>query len=234
MRVESFTVDSFVHVVKRGGRGMDITKNKSDQWRFVRLLFYMNNEFADENWERRTKKQGMFSWPVDLPTRRPLVKILAYCLMPNHFHLILKEIKDGGVSLFMKKLGESMTRYFNEKYQEKGSIFQGAYKSRTIDSDEYLRYVGAYVMAKNTFELYPKGGLEGAMKNFDDAWKWATDYPFCSLADYSGGREYSVILDKDLLGEIFASAKKFKDFCQNCKFTDVRHPSNLRIDIGLV
>jgi len=231
MRVEPFTIDSFVHVVKRGARGMHITKNKSDQWRFVRLLYFMNDEFADENWERKNNKQGLLVRPMNWPTKRPLVKILAYCLMPNHFHLILKEIREGGVSMFMKKLGESMTRHFNEKYQEKGSIFQGAYKSRTINSDEYLRYVGAYVMAKNPFELYPKGGLEGATKDFEDAWQWAVDYPFCSLADYGGGRGYSVILDKDLLGEIFISPKKFKEFCQSCKFTDVRHPSNLQIDL---
>lgn len=210
---------------------MDIVKNKADKWRFVRLLYYMNDEFADENWGRNkdTQKRGLFARSIAWPTRKPLVKILAYCLMSNHFHLLLKEIKEGGVSLFMKKLGDSITRHFNEKYKEKGSIFQGAYKSRTVNSDEYLRYVAVYVMVKNLFELYPKGGLKGAMKNFDDAWEWAMEYPFCSLADYAGGRDYSIVLDKDLLGEIFIKPKFFKEFARDCilgrkldNFTEVR------------
>ena len=177
MRVESFTVDSFVQVVKRGGRGMDITKNKSDQWRFVRLLFYMNNEFADENWERRTKKQGMFSWPVDLPTRRPLVKILAYCLMPNHFHLILKKIKMESF-LFMKKLGRVWQDILMKNIKER-KPFWGRLQRRRFRW--ILTLCRSLCNGKKHFELYPKGGLEGAMKNFDDAWKWATDYPLVVL-----------------------------------------------------
>ncbi|MES2059716.1 MAG: transposase [Patescibacteria group bacterium] len=213
MRVEPFTVDSYVHALKRGARGLEITGDKADKWRFLRLLFYMNDERDHEWWERDTEGLQFLEWPSDWPARKPIVKILCYTLMPNHFHIILKEIKEGGISKFMKKIGGSMSKHFNEKYQSKGSIFQGSYKSRTIDDDRYIRYLAAYIMVKNTFELYPSGGLAGAQKNFDVAWEWAITYEFSSLADYCGKRE-SVIIDKDILGEIFTE-KSFKSFSQD-------------------
>jgi len=213
MRVEPFTVDSYVHALKRGARGLEITSDKSDKWRFLRLLFYMNDEHDHEWWERDTEGLQLLEWPSDWVARKPIVKILCYTLMPNHFHILLKEIKAGGVAKFMKKIGGSMSKHFNEKYEGKGSIFQGGYKSRTVAEDRYLRYLAAYIMVKNTFELYPDGGLSGARKNFNTAWEWASAYDFSSLADYCSDRN-SPIIDKDILGEIFTE-KSFKVFASD-------------------
>jgi len=116
--------------------------------------------------------------------------------------------------MFMRKLGTGMTNYFNTKYQEKGRLFQGAYKARLIDSDIYLKYLSVYIQVKNPFELY-RGGLEKAAKEFDRAFDFAIDYPYCSLADYAGDRE-SPIIDKDLLGDLFPSKKDYKKFAREC------------------
>ncbi len=234
MRVEPYNVGSYVHIVKRGARGLEITGDPSDEWRFLRLLFYMNDEYYTEDWMRvpdvaskvsqtspasltnlktNIKKQNYnpFERPAEWPARKPLVKILCYTLMPNHIHLLVQEISRGGVSKFMQKLGMSMSKHFNEKYKSKGSIFQGAYRGRTIGDDHYLRYVAAYIMVKNTFEVYPDGGLTGAVKDFNKAWQWAIGFEFSSLADYCGTRN-SVIVDKDILEEIFEGAKGKKEF----------------------
>jgi hypothetical protein len=155
----------------------------------------------------------LFYRPSEWPERQPLVKILAYCLMPNHLHLLLKEIVDGGISFFMKKLGQSMSNHFNEKYDTIGSIFQGSYKGKTIKQDEYLKILAVYIMVKNPFELYPKG-YAAALKNFEDAWQWALQYPFSSLPDYASKRK-SPIIDKDILGEIFETPGEFKSFAKD-------------------
>lgn len=212
-RVELFGVDSFVHVVKRGARGMPITGDKEDRFRFLKLLYYMNDEYLDMNWYR-IDRRDLFFRPESWPKRKPLVAILAYTLMPNHLHLLLKEIREGGVTGFMQKLGQSMTNHHNEKYDEKGSIFQGAYRGRTIDSDEYLRYVAAYIMVKNVFELYPKGGLRGATEGFEDAWKWGTSYRFSSLGDYAGTNQLP-ILERGMIADVFSSVREFKNFARD-------------------
>ncbi|MEK7509249.1 MAG: transposase [Patescibacteria group bacterium] len=212
MRVEPFSIDSYVHIVKRGARGMPITGDEFDRQRFVRLLFYMNDEYVDDNWDRIKVTKNLTrqnSWPQ----RKPLVQVLAFTLMPNHMHLLLREIRDGGVSAFMQKVGQSMTNHYNEKYAEHGSIFQGSYKSRTIETDEYLRYASAYIMVKNVFELYPRGGLQTAAKHFEDAWKWGITYPFSSLAHYAGIR--TLVVDDNVLEEIFPTARAYKSFARD-------------------
>lgn len=214
MRVEPYSVGSFLHVVKRGARGIDIVRDESDRWRFLRILFLLNDKHFKSDWHFESTGNGLFSRPSSWSPREPIVDILAYTLMPNHFHLILQEIQEGGVSLFMKRLGQSMTNHANEKYGEKGSLWQGAFKSRTIDVDGYFRYVSAYVMVKNSFELYPEGGLQASQKNFDVAWEWAKDYKFSSLGDYAGARSSSAILTPGLLGEIFTPGS-FKDYSRD-------------------
>jgi hypothetical protein len=131
--------------------------------------------------------------------------------MSNHIHLLLKEIREGGISTFMQKVGQSMTNHFNQKYDQQGSLFQGSYRARTVQSDKYLRYVSAYIMVKNVFELYPKGGLKAAITHFEDAWEWAVEYPFSSLGEYIGTRPIT-ILEKNGMQKIFSSRNEFRDF----------------------
>ena len=210
MRVEPFSVDSYVHALKRGARGLPITGDEADKNRFLHLLFYMNDEFLDENWHNAPRRSAFFR-PESWPERIPLVHIVAYTLMSNHIHLLLKEIREGGISTFMQKVGQSMTNHFNQKYDQQGSLFQGSYRARTVQSDKYLRYVSAYIMVKNVFELYPKGGLKAAITHFEDAWEWAIEYPFSSLGEYIGTRPVT-ILEKNGMQKIFSSRDEFRDF----------------------
>src|SRR3989344_1851227 len=101
MRVENHAIGSIMHIIKRGARGMKITENFSDKIRFKRLLFYMNDLYQDSNFGQNIKGLNMFERPVTWPKRDPLVKILAWTLMPNHFHLLLEEIREGGIAKFM-------------------------------------------------------------------------------------------------------------------------------------
>lgn len=220
MRKEPFTVGSYVHVYNRGNRKQAIVHDTKDRWRFLQMLYYFNNRFSPENIFRELHKlwksdfHRQFSWPQHWRERKPIVKILSFSLLENHFHLLLKEIKEGGITMFMRKLGTGMTNYYNVKYQESGRLFQGAYKARLVDKDNYLKYLSVYIQFKNILELYP-GGEEGALKNFDRAFEFALQYPYGSLADYADDRN-SPIIDKDLLGELFSKKKDYKNFCKDC------------------
>lgn len=216
MRKEPFSVGSYVHVYNRGNRKQEIVRGPKDKWHFLQMLYYFNDTFSPPNPFRELKKllkinfNSRLVWPESWPEHKPIVKILNFSLLKNHFHLLLKEIQEGGITMFMRKVGTGMANYFNTKYQETGRLFQGSYKARLIDSDVYLRYLSAYIQVKNIFELYP-GGLEKAVKEFD----FAIDYPYCSLADYAGDRK-SPIIDKDLLGKLFPNQKDYKKFAKEC------------------
>lgn len=222
MRKEPFAVNSFVHIYNRGNRKQPIVKDAKDRWHFLEMLYYFNNEASLPNTFREIRElskshsKAPFSWLPSWPPRKPIVKILTFALMDNHFHLLLKEIQDEGISLFMRKLGTGMANYFNVRYQETGRLFQGSYKAKAVDEEVYLQYMSVYIQVKNPFELYP-GGIKAAIKNFDKALEFAGDYPYCSLGDYIGRRN-SPILDKDLLCELFPTPKRYKEFARECMF----------------
>ena len=224
MRKEDFGVGSVVHVYNKGNRKQPIVLDDKDRWRFVQMLYYFNSEYSQPNLFRKLHILWKFDfyskleWPDGWPDREPLVKILAVILKNNHYHLILEEIKEGGITMFMRKLGTGMTNYFNTKHKETGRLFQGSYKARRVDNDNYLKYLIVYVQVKNAFEIYP-GGLRVAVREFNKAYDFAINYPYSSLSGYVGGnttRGISSVLDKDMVMGLFGNSIEFKEFAQDC------------------
>ena len=118
-----------------------------DRERFVKLLFVCNGT----NPVVFKTIQGL---PLDKIERgETLVDIGLYCLMPNHFHLLVKEKKENGISMFMEKLSTSYSMYFNKKNERTGRIFENTFKATHVDNDEYLKYLFAYRSEEHTSEL---------------------------------------------------------------------------------
>lgn len=203
---------------------MVIFRDINDKWRFLKILRFFNDEYSPLNPSRQLTRNvevkpqqlptGKFKWPEwpkIWPPHKPLVKILAYCLRDTHFHLLLKEIIKGGISKFMKKLGDGFTGYINLKYNEAGRVFQGSYRRKTAMRDvRVLQYLDAYIQVCNPFEEYP-GGIEATLKEFDKAFEFALNNPFCSLGESFGRRSLGII-DRDILGEMFPNLDIYKEF----------------------
>lgn len=227
MRKEEFIKGDYVHVYNRGNRKEKVARDDKDKWRFLQALRYFNTENSIHTPIRRVKEllksdaNISLRWPESWPIQDPLVKILAFVVVSNHYHLLLKEIKKGGIAAFMQKFGTGITNYFNTRHEEVGRLFQGPYKAKRIDSDQYLRYVSVYIQVKHPFELYP-GGFQQAVAEFDKAWEWASEYLYSSLGDYAGKRNLPII-DKELLGELFPTPASYKKFSREClEFMDLK------------
>lgn len=216
-----FAIGEYYHVYNRGNRKEVIFYEEKDMWRFLQTLRFFNSSHSSLNLLRNIGSltsdvnrlpDSIFElgWPRDLPEQDPLVKILCYCLVPNHFHLLLKEICQGGISKFMQKIGNGFSKYSNLKYQNVGRIFQGPYKIKLIKEQRYFDYLMVYIQVINVLELF-SGGLEAALKNPKKAIKFIDDYIFSSHPDYAGLRE-SLIIEKDILGEIFPTPENYKRF----------------------
>ena len=219
MRKESFGLGDYVHVYNRGNRKQAIANDIEDKDHFLQMLVYFNTEVIPPNpfQDLRTKlRPGLkeFIWPDYWQPRKPIVKILAFILMKNHFHLLLEEVVENGIAKFMQRLGTGMTMYYNTKHKETGRLFQGVYRAKIVDKDVYLKYLNVYIQVKNGFELY-NGGFEMAMKEFDKAYKWVTEFPYGSLSHYYG-KVATPIVDKELFLEIFASPDDYKSFAKEC------------------
>jgi putative transposase len=134
-----------------------------------------------------------------------LVHIGAYCLMPNHFHLLLTPVIDGGIPEFMLKLGTGYASYINKKYQRTGSLFEGSYKARFADSDKYLKYLFSYIHL-NPFrhdDVHAKKKLGmNELRSFQ----------YSSLPDYLGvEREQGKLLSPSVYPQYFKNASEHLD-----------------------
>lgn len=193
----------------------------NDRWRFLQGLFLFNDEKTTANllWQME-KNRGRVTFGVlkeffakEKRKREPLVRIMADCLMPNHFHLLIEEIKKDGISRFMQKLGTGYTRYFNNKYQRVGSLFQGTFKAVPVEKDTYLKYLLAYINVINPGELLEPKLKEEGIQNIKEIIRFADDYFWGTHQEYSGKRE-SIIIEKGLLGEFFPNGRKYRQFVE--------------------
>jgi REP element-mobilizing transposase RayT len=154
-----------------------------------------------------------FSWPALWPPREPLLTLCAFTLLDNHVHLIGLEKHERGISRFMHKTGVAQAKHINRKYGETGGLFETPFQARLIASDRYVRWVVPYVLVKNTFEMHPEG-LLWCTTHFDEAWQWASRYPFSSLGDYVTNRN-SPLVDTDPLKRIIGGPREFKELCRD-------------------
>ena len=146
--------------------------------------------------------------------QKPLVRILADCLMPNHFHLLINEIREEGISKFMHKFGIGYTGYFNRKYKRVGPLFQGAFKAALINSEEYLKYLLVYINILNPGELIEPNLKENGIKNVEKIMRFAEQYQWSTNLEYLNKRN-SIIIEKDLLGKFFPGSNKYREFSKN-------------------
>ena len=201
-RKVKFVPDEYYHLFSRGVEKRKIFLDKKDYDRFLALLYILNQEdhFHVSNFLNKGQKNILDLYKQE--RGKPLVSILAYSLMPNHFHLVVQEIIEGGISTFMMKLLTACSMYFNTKYERSGSLFVHPFRSEHIGDDAYFRYLFAYVHL-NCIELFEKGWKENGIKNQKRAKEFLENYRYSSYQDLSllTNRPEARILDMDNLPE---------------------------------
>lgn len=155
-------LESFHHVYNRGTEKRDVFLCDEDYKMFLKYLYLLNDRDV-ESPAKLLRDHGNDVGKED--DHKPLVAIVAYCLMPNHFHLLLHEIHEGGISKFMQRLGTAYTMYFNEKYERSGALFQGCFKSKLITDEEYLLGVIDYIHL-NPCELWKNSPLKKVLQTY--------------------------------------------------------------------
>ncbi len=143
-----FAEGEYYHIYNRGVDKRTITEDWKDSERFLESIIEFNA--VKPLGGLYLKQFGSYNSAIarlrsSASKSEKLVEIVAYCLNPNHYHLILAPLIENGIEKFMQKLGTGFTKYFNEKYNRTGSLFQGRFKSSHLDSNEYLLHVVAYV-----------------------------------------------------------------------------------------
>lgn len=140
MRETVFAEGEYYHVYNRGVEHRTIFEDRDDYRRFLESMRLFNRRESIGS-----IYQQSFTNLIHQPIAHPLVDIVAYCLNPNHYHLLLRQREAGGISNFMKKLGGGYAWYFNSRRHRKGTLFQGPFKAKHVGSNEYLLRLSVYI-----------------------------------------------------------------------------------------
>lgn len=183
-RKQSFAPGEFYHLYNRGTDKRNIFQDDKDYEHFLFLMYICNT----------TKRIELRTISKDFDQGETLIHIGAYCLMPNHFHILAHEKVDGGISKYMLKLLTGYTMYFNKKYNRTGSLYEGTFKSTHLDSDRYLRYIYSYIHL-NPAKLIDSKWRENKNRKTGKLLNYVFSYPYSSMTEY-GNSEFKILNTK--------------------------------------
>ena len=218
LRKDPFITGEYYHIYNRGIDKRIIFKSKKDYERFIMLLYLANSDNSFRLDNILNKQYKTFSEVLVLDKDEPLVSIGAWCLMTNHFHLLIRQEADGGVTKFMRKLGVGYSMFFNIKYQRKGALFGGLFKSKLIGVDDnYMRQLFGYIHI-NPLEIeFPewKDKINKSSVNINMK-KFLESYQYSSYLDYIGeDRIEKNIINPKNFPDYFQNSQSFQDFIEN-------------------
>ena len=178
--------------------------DKIDYSRIISLLFLAQSSEPLYNIGRRAqiflrkRELGLSKSGIDDILYNRIVELVCFVVMPNHFHVLIKEIVEGGISLYLQKIEIAYTKYFNNKYHKSGYLFQGPYQSVHIENNEQLLHLSAYIH-RNPREL--------------ERWRNKEDeYPWSSYQNFIQENKLGELLATEIITEQFKNKKEYDDF----------------------
>jgi putative transposase len=225
----SLVNNEIYHIVIRGVENSLIFKDESDYYRGIFSIYEFNNGKPVEIRERRKqRKLEKASGGMSSDTRDLLVEILAFCFMPNHIHLLVKQLKKDGISEFMRKVGTGYASYFNKKYARKGHLFQARFGAVHIKTEEQFKNVFVYIHT-NPSSLVNPDWKEKGIKDPRKVIEFLGNYRWSSYLDYIGEKNFPSVTNRKLLSKILEGEKGCQKFVENW----ILYKAEIK-DLGLV
>jgi len=215
IRIDPLVPGEIYHIINRGVASMPIFLDDLHYRHALETAFYYRYKILSQRYSYFSRMPRLDKSDILLKLNQAkeyCVEIIAYCLMPNHFHFLLQQITENGISSFMLKFSDSYTRYFNTKNKRIGPIFQGRFKSVRVESEQQLLHVSRYI------HLNPYSS--GIAKTIADL----KDYPYSSLPEYLGNTK-DLFCQKDIISSYFRKPGAYEDFI----FSQADHQRSLSI-----
>ena len=206
MRKIKIIQGEYYHIFNRGNNKQLIFNDERDWIRLLFLILYLQSPLTFYNITRQTNyfvKHRVFNISGEVIKKiieNRHVELVSFTFMPNHFHLILRELKEGGISHYMQRILNGYTKYFNTKYKTSGHLFQGPFQAVHIKDDNQLLYLSAYIH-----------------RNIREIKEWTDKehlFPWSSYQDYIEKNRWEGLLKKDIISEQFLSNEKYRLFVE--------------------
>jgi len=198
----TFTNEYWYHVCNRGIEGRDIFLGKRDYLRFLSLLEYYSSVRAPYRYSHFERLSSLEQEKVllCLQNQPKRITLAAYCLMPNHFHLLIRQNTDYAISKYIADTTNSYSKYLNTKNERKGPLFQGVFRAVFVETDEQMQHVSRYI------HINP---YVSSLCSYDGVFV----YPWSSLASYVFNKDDSLI-EKSELMTYFKTKELYKKFIE--------------------
>ncbi len=208
------TAGEIYHVLNRGVDKRKIFLDENDYLRFIHDLFEFNDENPAFNVGYSFKNQFIDvrrQYIESRKSRKLLVEILAFSLMPNHYHLLLRPTRDDGVTNFIKKLNGGYAKYFNAKYKRSGALFQGKYKSVLVKKEAHFIHLPYYIHL-NPLDLTVPAWRERNISTSDvnKIGRFLEKYRWSSYLDYIGKKNFPSVTQREFLTEFLGGPEQYK------------------------
>lgn len=203
------SINEFYHLYNRGTDKRVVFADTEDYERFIALLYLANSTTP----VHVSNYQGLTLMELlSIEKNETLVDIGAYCLMPNHFHILVREKTENGISMFMQKIMTGYTMYFNKKHKRTGALFGGTFKAQHVVRDEHLKYLFAYIHL-NPVKLIDLKWKKNGISDLGKSEAYLRNYQYSSYLDYLGhNRKEKLILTKKAFPEYFETHTAFRKF----------------------
>jgi len=194
-RIIPFANNELYHIYNRGVEKREIFTQPRDYKRFLKACYYYQFLGSTQSFSKFSKSQLNTFKSLN---ENKLVEIICYCLMPNHFHFLIRQLKSNGASIFISHLTNSYTKYFNTKYIRIGPLLQGTFKALIVESDEQFIHLSRYI------HLNPI--VSGLVKDL-------SQYPWSSYHEYMQGK--GMICSVNEILNLFPSVDEYKEFIED-------------------
>ncbi|MCD6429231.1 transposase [bacterium] len=211
LRKTELVSGEFYHIINRGVEERVIFQDDEDRLRFINALLVFNDiQSTKWGWRGFWSQRDPSSLVKKYEPSKRLVEIHAFVLMPNHFHLLIRQKVENGIVLFMRKLG-GYCYYFNKKYNRRGSLLQGRYKAILIKHEDQLRNNFVYIHT-NPIELIECRWKEWQVVNFEKAKNFIEqEYKWSSYQDYLGNENFPRVITKEFFVKLFGGEGAIKE-----------------------
>jgi len=208
-RKQHFENEQTYHVILRAIDNNLLFKDENDYYRGIFSIYEFNNANPVTIQKRREerarfKKSRERVSTTEVDKRERLVDVLAFCLMPNHLHLLLKQIKDYGITKFMMKVGAGFGGYFNRKYHRKGHVFQNRFVDVWIDGLDHFKTIFVYIHTNPVALIEPKWKELGVLDS-ERAIEFIESYKWSSYQDYLGKYNFPSVTQRDFLDDLIGA-----------------------------
>lgn len=225
MRNISFANEQYYHIYDRGVDHRDVFMDQNDDARFYMSMLAFNDELV------RTEQKTRFSRISDMPKEpacRPLVEILSFCLLSNHYHILVRQLVDGGVTQFFHRLMTGYTKYFNKKYERTGRLFESSFKAVMVKDESHLFHLPRYIHL-NALDVTDMHWRDGKVNDWNRALALLNQYQWSSHGVFMGDDQLLPVVSEQARAW-YDGVKGYQKFIKQWGTRDAEFWSKLSFD----